>query len=77
MGGASTFQNPSHIYTNPGSYTVALTVTGPGGSDTETQQNLILVQYPAPVANFVAVPTSGTAPLAVQFTDQSTGTIST
>jgi len=76
-GGTSTLQNPSHIYTNPGSYTVALTVTGPGGSDTETQQNLILVQHPAPVANFVAVPTSGTAPLAVQFTDQSTGTIST
>ena len=75
-GGTSTDQNPEHTYMNPGSYTVALTVVGPGGTDTETQQNLILVQYPAPVADFNGSPTTGTAPLAVQFTDQSAGVIS-
>src|SRR5690606_2509599 len=30
---------------------------------------------PAPVANFVGAPTTGTAPLNVTFTDQSTGSI--
>jgi YD repeat-containing protein len=39
--------------------------------------NLIQVSAPAPVANFTASPTSGNKPLAVQFTDQSTGVIST
>ena len=29
-GGTSTAQNPSHTYTSAGTYTVALTVTGPG-----------------------------------------------
>jgi len=39
----STEQNPSHIYNDPGTYTVALTVTGPGGSDTETKIDYITV----------------------------------
>ena len=39
---ASTEQNPSHVYNDPGTYTVALTVTGPGGSDTETKNDYIL-----------------------------------
>jgi predicted outer membrane repeat protein len=42
----STTQNPSHTYTDPGTYTVALTVTGPGGSDTETKSNYIKVTSP-------------------------------
>ncbi|MGE0064311.1 MAG: DUF3344 domain-containing protein [Methanobacteriales archaeon] len=32
----STEQNPTHIYTQPGEYTVTLTVKGPGGEDTLT-----------------------------------------
>ncbi|MDD5511377.1 MAG: PKD domain-containing protein [Dehalococcoidales bacterium] len=32
-GATSTELNPSHVFTQPGGYTVALTVTGPGGSD--------------------------------------------
>lgn len=32
----STAQNPSHVYAAPGDYTVKLTVTGPGGTDTVT-----------------------------------------
>ena len=27
----SALQNPKHVYTNPGNYTVSLTVVGPGG----------------------------------------------
>jgi serine protease len=34
-------QNPAHTYSNEGYYTVSLTVTGPGGSDTETKTDYI------------------------------------
>ena len=40
----STEQNPSHTYNAPGTYTVSLTVTGPGGSDTETKPDYIRVE---------------------------------
>jgi len=34
-------QHPTHIYDAPGAYTVSLTVSGPGGSDTETKTDFI------------------------------------
>ena len=37
-----------HTYTNPGSYTVSLTVTGPGGQNAKTLQNYITVQVNVP-----------------------------
>lgn len=37
----STDKNPMYTYTNGGTYTVKLTVTGPGGSDTVVKDNLI------------------------------------
>jgi PKD repeat protein len=40
-GVTSTEQNPSHTYNDLGRYTVSLTVTGPGGSDTETKPDYI------------------------------------
>jgi len=39
----STVQNPTYIYSNPGWYTVKLTVTGPLGSDTLVKERYILV----------------------------------
>jgi PKD repeat protein len=39
----SNLQNPSNIYSILGIYTVSLTVTGSGGSDTETKVNYITV----------------------------------
>jgi PKD repeat protein len=36
-------QNPVHVYNNAGAYTVKLTATGPGGSNTKTQSNYIMV----------------------------------
>src|SRR5439155_3204705 len=68
--------NPSHTYNNAGSYTVTLTVSGSGGSNSKS----VTIQVstpppPAPTANFTANPTSGNAPLTVQFTDQSSGSI--
>jgi PKD repeat protein len=76
--GMSTAVSPTHVYQNPGIYTVSLTVTNSGGSDTETKAGYITVTSPpaAPVAGFFGTPTSGTSPLTVQFTDASTGSIS-
>jgi len=74
----STEKNPSYSYTTPGTYSVRLTVTGPGGSDDEMMTNAVTVtQKPAekPVADFSGTPTSGYAPLTVQFTDNSSGDI--
>jgi PKD repeat protein len=70
--GTSTAQNPTHVYDDPGDYTVTLTVTNAQGSDTEVKVNYISVSDPPPVAEFVGNPTSGTAPLTVNFTDLST-----
>jgi PKD repeat protein len=56
---------------------VSLKVTGPGGSDEEIKENYITVTTPppAPKADFLGDPTSGDAPLTVNFTDQSSGSI--
>jgi PKD repeat protein len=35
--------NPTHLYTRAGKFTVALTVTGPDGSDTYVRNNFIIV----------------------------------
>ena len=68
---SSNSQNPSHTYTSPGSYTVALYIhNGPCNNLYKT--NYITVTPPAPVANFSGTPTSGAKPLSVTFTDSST-----
>ena len=76
-GGNSTEQNPVYIYETEGTYTVSLTVEGPGGSDAETKTDYIEVSVPAPEADFSAIPTTGEAPLMVVFSDLSTGEIDT
>ena len=42
-GNTSAQQSPSHSYASVGSYTVSLTVSGPGGTDTETKNAYITV----------------------------------
>lgn len=42
-GGTSNIQNPDHTYEIFDLYTVSLTVSGPGGADSETKNNLIRV----------------------------------
>jgi PKD repeat protein len=76
-GGTSYAQNPSHEYTDAGTYTVSLTVTNAVGSDDEVKTDYITVTIEPPVAAFVGNPTSGVVPLTVDFTDQSTGPIDT
>jgi PKD repeat protein len=73
--GTSTAENPGHTYTTPGTYTVTLIASNGGGSGTNTQVNLITVLTPPPAAGFTASPTNGPAPLIVNFTDASTGSV--
>ena len=54
-----------HTYAAAGDYTVVLTVTGPGGSDSEEQTVTVAAMPPA--ATFTASPESGDAPLEVSF----------
>jgi PKD repeat protein len=73
-GGTSTLQDPSYTYNMAGTYTVTLTATNGVGSDAETKTDYIDVSEPAPpVADFQGSPTSGDAPLIVNFTDWSSG----
>ncbi len=44
----STAVNPIHTYTQPGEYTVSLTLTGPGGIDSESKVGYVNVMAPVP-----------------------------
>lgn len=71
----STDTNPSHTYTTDGLYTVSLTVSGSGGSDTETKVGYITCgNPPGPAVGFEGSPLVGDAALTVSFTDTSVGT---
>ncbi|MCX9079949.1 MAG: PKD domain-containing protein, partial [Candidatus Methanoperedens sp.] len=72
-GSTSADVNPAYTYAMPGTYTVTLTVTGSGGSN--NSQATITVSAAAPIAAFASDVTTGTAPLTVQFINQSTGDI--
>jgi PKD repeat protein len=68
--------NITHTYIQNGTYTVSLTVNGTQAGQnitaTETKTDYITVYDSKPKAEFYATPTSGTAPLTVNFTDNST-----
>jgi hypothetical protein len=70
-GVTSTLQHPSHIYAVPGTYTVTLSVSNAGGSDTEIKPDYITAT--GLLAAFSAAPVVGSVPLTVTFTDQSVG----
>ncbi len=71
-GSGSTQQNPKHIYTSNGLYTVTLTASNANGDDTETKEDYINVRM-GPVADFKVNERIGRAPFIVKFQDISTG----
>jgi PKD repeat protein len=73
---AGTDQNPVHTYTNPGTYTVALTATNSSGSNTITKTSYVTATSATTdvEANFSASVTSGYNPLTVEFENTSSGT---
>jgi PKD repeat protein len=72
-GQTSADQSPSHTYAQPGTYTVTLTVTGPGGTSNAKATLTATQPIQPPKAAFTQNQNSGPAPLTVQFTNQSTG----
>lgn len=71
-GTTSAARNPTHVYTQSGTYTVSLTVSNAYGNNTATKTQYITVGA-APRADFRADVLTGTAPHHVRFTDLSAG----
>ncbi|MCF7920926.1 MAG: PKD domain-containing protein [Candidatus Cloacimonetes bacterium] len=74
-GSNSAMKYPVHIYTEAGLYSVALTVSGPGGEDEMLMPDFInVLEAIQPLAaQFSAAPLSGTLPLTVNFYNLSQG----
>jgi PKD repeat protein len=76
-GAASALENPVHAFLDPGTYVVALVARDDRGTPSAPRRQVITVREPgastnrAPVADFRADPTRGSAPLAVRFTNRS------
>jgi len=71
-GDVSSLRNPAHVYLNPGTYTVTLTVANGFGSDIETKPGYISVgEGMPPVTDFMASPLIGYPQQQVTFTDLS------
>ena len=72
-GSTSTLQHPSHVYASSGTYTARLTVSKSGVASSTTTRTITVANTNSLGASFTASPTSGAAPLTVQFRDTSTG----
>ncbi|PSR01071.1 MAG: hypothetical protein BRD50_09275 [Bacteroidetes bacterium SW_11_45_7] len=70
-GDTSSTQNPSHTYTQPGQYTVSLTITNNEGCE-DTYMETGYITIVEPEAGFDADKKKGCVSLPVNFTDQST-----
>jgi len=73
-GVTSTLPSPTHTYTRAGSYTATLTVSNAAGSNAVIRTNYVTVYEPV-LAGFTASPRYGISPLAVYFTDTSSGPV--
>jgi PKD repeat protein len=73
-GNTSTSQNTEWTFEISGTYNVSLYVENGAGNDTAYQEIVVGDPVTTPVASFTKNATTGTPPLAVQFTDTSTNT---
>ncbi|MDP8255342.1 MAG: PKD domain-containing protein [Candidatus Alcyoniella australis] len=64
--------DPTHAFAKSGIYTVSLTVTNEGGSDTMVRNSLIHVMCGPAAPDFSASQVAGVSPLTVYFTDMTT-----
>ncbi len=67
--------NPSYLFNYPGNYTVSLTVSGPGGNNTEVKKDYLAFTAPPCTVDFAAGSLEVTGRVPIQFTDKSTGNI--
>lgn len=71
-------QNPAHAFAKPGTFTVTLVATGPGGPSEPASKEINVIP-PAPQADFALEPESGPGPVRVHgnvhFRDASSGAI--
>lgn len=74
-GQTSTAQNPTHIYSKSGNYTVTLKAYGPSKNTVITKTNFITVLEGGPQIDFSALPNAGNFPLDVNFSYTNTGGI--
>ena len=72
-GGSSSDPSPQHTYQAAGNYTARLTVTDSKGDSCQGNVSSIMVGCPPLTCTASATPTSGTAPLAVQFNGSVSG----
>jgi len=75
---SSNLQNPVVTYASPGTYNVQLTATNGAGSNIRLKNNFISVNTcpPLPVPNFTASPLNACIGQNVNFTNQTTGVVS-
>ena len=72
-GQTSTAQSPSHIYTTTGDFTATLTVTDSASATADASVKISVGGNPPLNASAIASPTSGKAPLTVNFTGSASG----
>ena len=76
-GGTSTDQNPTHVYETAGTYTATVTVSNADGDTTASVQIDVLAVTGLPpviISIGTTTPTTGAAPLTVEFTADATDT---
>lgn len=61
-GGTANATNPVYTYWQPGTYTVTLTIEGPGGTTDQMVQEMIINVYPRAHAAFTVTPTEVSVP---------------
>ena len=74
-GTTSTLENPVHIYTNPGIYSVSLTASNSYNSAICKKDSVVDVTVDIITVNFSANDTTGFQPFTVEFENGTTGTV--